>query len=110
MYGGYTSSHLANHICMHSNVSRGSRDMHILTHDSYMHATKRQKMMSANDYSYFENLKCFVAQTVGPMQKSFSHKKGITTRALKLDRMLDVLATFSIQKVIMLAHILKRQV
>ena len=35
-----------------------------------------------------ENSKCFVAQTVGPMQKPFSHKRFVMTKSSKLDPIL----------------------
>ena len=45
-------------------------------------------MMSAKDSPYSKTLKCFVAQTVAPIEKLFSHKRFVAMRPSKLDLML----------------------
>ena len=53
-----------------------------------MHAYNNKTYDVSKDSSQIQTLKCFVAQTVAPIEKLFSHKKFSSTRSSKLDPML----------------------
>ena len=58
--------------------------------NNFMHACMLKDKTDgvSKDSPYFKILKCFVAQTIGPIEKSFSHKRFIATRSSKQDSML----------------------
>ena len=58
--------------------------------NNFMHACilKDKTDDVSKDSPYFETLKCFVAQIIGPVEKPFSHKRFVATRPPKLDPML----------------------
>ena len=49
---------------------------------------------------YFEDVKCFIAQTIVFIEKLFSHKKSIAMRTSKLDLMLTCFDHFFGEKLL----------
>ena len=64
--------------------------MQLVMINNSMHACilKNKTDDVSKDSPYFETSKYFVAQTIGPIEKPFSHKRFVATRPPKLDSML----------------------
>lgn len=69
---------------------------------NYIHiSTRGQKDDVILNSFFFQALKCFVAQTIALIEKSFSHKRFVVTRHSKLDPILICFYDFFLSKVTM---------